>query len=97
MAIETINDAVQIVGALCATVAAFLLKHLHGKVQESVSKAELAEAMKKLAEQRLEDMQRAEQWRQERRDTENLIFERLGSQDKMLARIDERTARMTKP
>ena len=96
MAIENVNDAVQIVGGLCATIAAFLLKHLHGKVLEAASKADLAEAMKRIAEQRLEDMQRAEAWRKERRDTENEIFQRLGIQDKILARIDERTERIAR-
>ena len=83
----------QWIGGVCAVVATFLLKHLHGRIEQAVGKAELAEALKRLADQRVEDMQRYEQYRRERLSTEVEIFERLGSQDKILARIDERTER----
>ncbi len=94
MALESGDTAQWIAGAFAA-IATFMLKHLHGKVQEAASKADLAEAMKRLADQRLEDMQRYETYRRERLNTEYEIFERLGGQDKTLARIDERTARMS--
>jgi len=96
MAIETNGEVAQWIGGIFATLATFLLKHLHGKVQEAASKADLAEALRKIAEQRLEDNQRYEQYRRERLSTEVEIFDRLGEQDKILARIDERTARMTR-
>ncbi len=87
-------DAVQTTAGISAIIAGFLLKHLHGKISEAVGKAELAEALRVVAVQRAEDMQRAELYRQERRQTEAAIFERLRLQDSTLARIDERTQRM---
>lgn len=86
----------QIIAGAFAAVAAFMLKHLHGKISEAASKADLANAMRVVAEQRVEDMNRMEKYRLERRETEHAIFERLRSQDTMLSRIDERTARMAK-
>lgn len=95
MAIDT--ESLQWAAGISAGVAAFMLKHLHGKISEGANKQELAEAMRVVAAQRMEDIHRIEQYQQERRQTENAIFERMRSQEEMLARIDERTARMDLP
>ncbi len=89
------HDVWKWVGAVFATMCAFLLKHFHGKITEAVSKAELADALRMVAVQRAEDMIRADDFRKERRQTETAIFEHLHKQDALLARIDERTALMT--
>lgn len=89
-------DTVQTASGISAIVAGFLLKHLHGKINEAANKADLADALRVVAAQRLEDLQRSEQHRKERRETEAAIFERLRQQDATLARIDERTSKMVR-
>lgn len=88
-------DTVQTTAGISGVIAAFLLRHLHGKINEAANKADLAAALHAVATQRLEDMERSEQYRRERRETEEKIFNRLNIQDAILARIDERTAKLT--
>lgn len=74
--------------------ATFLLKHFHGKISEAVSRTELVDALRVVAVQRSEDMVHLERDRNERRATEKAIFDTLREQDRVISRIDERTARM---
>lgn len=93
MAIEGSGEIWQWVAGISGATAAFLLKHLHGKVSEAVSKAELATALKAVSDHRLEDIARFETYRQERRQTEKGIFDMLRTQGETLARIDGRDSR----
>lgn len=88
------NEIAQWVAGGAAAVATFLLKHLHDKINEAANKADLIEAMRLVAAQRMEDIHRIEGYQSQRLDAEKAIFERLRVQEEMLARIDERTAKM---
>lgn len=96
MSVESDPSFWQWVGGICMAIIGFFLKHLHGIVSNASSKKELTEAMKAIAVQRTEDQERAEIYRQERRDTEKLLFGRLDRQDQAIARIEGRLERVAR-